>query len=339
MERQNLDEQQALLRAIETQLPPSRSIVDTLVDTLDVSRDSVYRRLRGETMLSFKEASMLAKQFNISLNDIVKQKDDRIVFQRDAFINGIDDLGNMLDQNLDTFTSIRNSSERKLHYLAKDIPFFHIYGFPALTAFRMYVWLKSVYHINKIDERNYSMNDIPESFINTAQKIHQQYQHIPVLEIWNESTPASLLMQIDYFYEAGLFSNKEEALLVCEEFRLMVRYIYKNALNGHRINENGIALHNATYEMYINEVLIMDNHILSEVKGNLRYYLPYGGINYLMTTDRGLCADMKAYIHQQTTKSSLISQVSEKERNRFFIRLGRQIEQLKEKIDRTNPFL
>lgn len=339
MNRQIKNDQDSLLKSVEEQLPPNQSLVDTLMDTLDVSRDSVYRRLRGDTSMTFEEACLLARTFNLSLNDIVQQQDDRIVFQRDRFIRGLDDLGNMLQQNLDTFTIIRNSGERKVHYLAKDIPFFHIYGFPALTAFRMYVWLKSVYHIDKIDNHNYSMSDIPESFITTAQKIHQQYQHIPVLEIWNDATPASLLMQIDYFYEAGLFTNKDEALRVCEEFRLMVRYIYKNALNGHRVNENGVAIPDSTYEMYINEVLIMDNHILSEVKGNLRYYLPYGGINYLMTTDRKLCSDMKDYIHQQTTKSSLISQVSEKERNRFFIRLGRQIEQLKEKIERTNPFL
>ncbi len=339
MNRNNLDEQIALFQAIEAQLPPNRGVVDTLMDALDVSRDSIYRRLRGDTIISFKEAAILAKQFNLSLNDIIKQQDDRIVFQRDNFIKGLDDLEKMLAQNLETFTFIRNSSEKKVHYLAKDIPFFHIYGFPKLTAFRMYVWLKSVYHIDKINDKNYSMADIPESFLNMAKDIHLQYQHIPVMEIWNESTPASFLMQIDYYYEAGLFASKDEALQICEEFRLMVRYIYKNALNGHRITEKGIALHNSTYDMYINEVLIMDNHILSEVKDNLRYYLPYGGINYLMTTNRSFCLDMKAYINQQTMKSSLISQVSEKERNRFFIRLGRQIEQLKEKIERTNPFL
>jgi hypothetical protein len=339
MDHENkLDVQKALFDAISSQLPPNRSLVDTLMDILEVSRDSVYRRLRGDTRIDFDEASKLAMHFSISLNDIMHNKEDRIVFQRDRFIHSVEDLQQMLQNNLDTFTIIEQSSARKVYYLAKDIPFFHIYGFPELASFRMYVWLKSVYYIDKIDGKNFSMSDIPQSLVDLASKIYRKYERIPVVEIWNETTPSSLLMQIDYYYEAGLFSSKEEALNICEQFRLMVRRIYKSALNGYRVLENGTAVPNATFEMYINEILIMDNHILSEVNGNLRYFMPYGGVNYIVTADRSICTDMKSYIDRQLTKSSLISQVSEKERNRFFIRLGRQIEQLREKIEKTNPF-
>jgi hypothetical protein len=338
MNRNFLEVQNALFQAIESQLPPNRSIVETLMDILDVSRDSIYRRLRGDTRIDFAEACLLADHFSLSLNDIMQTKEERIVFQRDRFIHSLDDLQQMLQNNLDTFSIIQQSKEKKLYYLAKDIPFFHIYGFPELASFRMYVWLKSVYHIDKINNRNYSMADIPSAIIDMAAEIHRKYEHIPVVEIWNETTPSSLLMQIEYYYEAGLFTSKDEALKICEQFRLMVRRIYKSALNGHTVLDDGKTLPSATFEMYINEILIMDNHILSEVNGNLRYFLPYGGVNYMVTADRSLCLDMKSYIDRQITKSSLISQVSEKERNRFFIRLGRQIEQLKEKIEKTNPF-
>ncbi|MCC5917165.1 MAG: hypothetical protein JJU02_07540 [Cryomorphaceae bacterium] len=333
-----MNQQNTLIAAISKQLPQNLSLADALGDTLNISKDAAYRRIRGETLISFDEACELSKRFNISLNDVIVEQQDRIVFQRDTFITSLEDLKKLLLQNLETFTNINKATDKKVYYLAKDIPLFHPFGFPKLGAFRMYVWLKSVYHIEKIDDKNYSISDIPKEFIEIAARVNQEYERIPAVEFWNDTTIMGLLMQIEYYYEAGLFTNKSEALEVLEEFRLMIRRIYKNALNGHRTKEDGTPLKNATYEMYINEILIMDNHILSEVKGNLRYYLPYGGVNYLMSTDQKLCSDMKAYIDKQSSKSSLISQVSEKERNRFFIKMGRKIELLKEKVESTNPF-
>jgi len=52
-----------------------------------------------------------------------------------------------------------------------------------------------------------------------------------------------------------------------------------------------------------------------------------------------LTESMSQYLNGQKEKSSLISNISEKERNKFFIRIKTRIDQLKSKIEMTNPFM
>ena len=146
--------------------------------------------------------------------------------------------------------------------------------------------------------------------------------------------------QLEYFHEAGLLSSREEALEICDEFEAMMKLVYKQALSGYKAHPNNSDLRTgATYKMYYHEILLMDNHIYAQVDENHGlYFLPYAGVNYLSTNDPTLTGEMHDYILDQTKKSSLISDVSEKERNKFFIRIKGRIEGLRDKIMRDNPF-
>ena len=51
-------------------LPENQSIVDVLADLLEISSDSVYRRLRNETSLAIEEVSRICEHFNISFDEL-----------------------------------------------------------------------------------------------------------------------------------------------------------------------------------------------------------------------------------------------------------------------------
>jgi hypothetical protein len=61
------------------------SLVNEIADVLDVSNDSAYRRLRGETALSLNEAFLLASHFQIALEEIAPVKSDMVLFGRSTF--------------------------------------------------------------------------------------------------------------------------------------------------------------------------------------------------------------------------------------------------------------
>lgn len=333
--------QQILFEKIRNQLPENLSMIDHITDILSLSKDSGYRRLRGETALSLDEAIGLAAHFNISLTEVAGQVDHTAIFRKAPFIKNLDDYTRYMQQSLRQLQEIHSKKEHVMIYSAKDIPIFYQFAFPRLAAFKIYVWLKSIYNIQTIEDQNYSLDDVPESLLQLAREQWQAFTRINTIEIWNDTTISSLINQICYYYEAGLLRNKEEALELCQEFREMLKIIYKQALSGQKTHANNPEVNSgASCRMYYHEILLMDNHILAEIDSIRKvYFIPYGGLNYLSTTDPSMTDEMYEYLIGQTKKSALISDVSEKDRNRFFIRIGNRIDQLIQKIESTDPFL
>ena len=65
------------------------SLVDTVAELLNISYDSVYRRIRGEKPISLNELKILCEHFHLSLDQVLQFKTDTVVFNAPE-INGSD---------------------------------------------------------------------------------------------------------------------------------------------------------------------------------------------------------------------------------------------------------
>jgi hypothetical protein len=82
-------------------------------------------------------------------------------------------------------------------YAAKDIPVFYQYKYPKVAAFKLNVWLRSVHNLPVGFDQTY-LHEMPENIMALLQKQWEAYNRLEVHEIWNETTPLSLLRQIQY---------------------------------------------------------------------------------------------------------------------------------------------
>ena len=73
--------QSKFLEEVKTKLAPNLSFVDELAELLHISRDSAYRRIRGETVLSLDEIRLLTHKYHISLDDFLSPSKERVSFQ------------------------------------------------------------------------------------------------------------------------------------------------------------------------------------------------------------------------------------------------------------------
>lgn len=326
---------------VQDRVGDNEYLADVLTDLLQCSRDSAYRRIRGNTELSINDTMVIARHFGIPLNHLIGQPAQSVVFEKSAFIRSLDDLRSFLKDSLLQLKSIQNHKNHQLIFQAKDFPYYYSFRSPKLAAFKIFVWLKSIYGLGRLEGFHYDLEMIPKDLIELGQELWEAYTKINCVEIWNDATVHSLIQELEYYYEAGLLHSKEEAIEICEEYQELMKLIYQQAIRGkkaHHRKENEFS--NADYKMYYHEILIMDNHVLAQLDHNKRiYFMPYAGINYLSTKDPLLTENMNDYLRAQIEKSSLISNISEKERNRFFIRIKNRIDQLKSKIETTNPFM
>jgi hypothetical protein len=68
------DVQNAFFERVRERMNSNLSLVNEIAEVLNVSNDSAYRRLRGETALSLNEAFLLASHFQIALEEIAPVK-------------------------------------------------------------------------------------------------------------------------------------------------------------------------------------------------------------------------------------------------------------------------
>ncbi|MDC1211998.1 hypothetical protein N8Z73_00815 [bacterium] len=124
------DLQQSIFSWLQKHGRTKEPLVHELAELFDVSQDSIYRRMRGEKVLSLEELWMLYQEFDFSLEEVVSSSKSRLVFSFQpitqdgfSFIDYLDYINNMLDR-------IANSSEKTLYYLANDVPLFYALNTP-----------------------------------------------------------------------------------------------------------------------------------------------------------------------------------------------------------------
>ena len=65
----NYDLQSSILDEIKSSLHPSISLADELADCLSVSKDSAYRRIRGETLFDISDLEKLKVEIERKWHD------------------------------------------------------------------------------------------------------------------------------------------------------------------------------------------------------------------------------------------------------------------------------
>src|SRR6187549_3138988 len=79
--------QSAFLEEVKRRLPPNLSFVDEIAEILKISRDSAYRRIRGETVLSLDEAKVLCNQYGVSLDVLLGTSSEIVSFRLQVINN------------------------------------------------------------------------------------------------------------------------------------------------------------------------------------------------------------------------------------------------------------
>ncbi|MDW3649031.1 MAG: helix-turn-helix transcriptional regulator [Bacteroidia bacterium] len=332
---EKLDVQKALFQKVKEKLPTHTSLVDEIAERLSISSDGVYRRLRNETPLRLDEAAKLCQEFNISLDEIVQENQNHsIVFQPTGIRNGALQFEEYLHGLLGLFTEIQNKGVKSSLYAAKDIPVFHLYQFPELALFKMFFWRKTIYNDPELNGKQFELNINDESqdrCISLCKQIAEKYALIPSTEIWNEETSYSFVKQIGYYYEAGLFKRKQDAILLCEQVEALFVHLKKEAELGYKfMADNPPESRVKNFWLYYNDLILIDNVIVVDFEDFRQAFLIYNSIDYLSTRNPVFAEEVKIWLENITRKSELISEVAERMRNKFFMKTQRKIEGLKE---------
>ena len=326
-----LELQQKFLDVIKDKVPEHQSFVDELASTLQISTDSAYRRLRGQTNLSFGEIQKLSTSFGISLDALFANSSETVSFNYRCLDSERFNVVQYLQSILGNLQTINRFSTKELIYSAKDIPIFHLFVIPEIAAYKLYFWTRNILRFDDYKDQDFSLDVVPIEIMDLAAKIYDEYSHTPSTEIWSSETVNVTLKQIEFGWQSGLIKSQEQVLSLYDKMHELLDFLYHIASNGYKsgLKDND---HRGDFNMYNNEVTIADNTIFFMMENTKVVHINHSVLNILTTTNPAFCDKTHEMIDHIISNSTPISKVNEKGRSIFFKEMHNKVDLLKANV-------
>jgi hypothetical protein len=312
--------QETFLSEVRSKIPTNYSFAETIADDLNISIDSAYRRIRGDTHLTLDELQMLCIKYKVSIDSFFSSSRQTILFNYRAIDEGDFNFVNYFQSIIENLRVIQKYEASEIIYAAKDLPPFHLFMSPRLTAFKLYFWMSNIFHFSAFESEAFDESLIDPQLIDLGRKIWQGYLKVPSTEIWSEETINVTLRQIDFLYECGKIKTWEEAMSLYEEFRNVLFHIRKQASMGRKMDDQDSSCveGDCSFALYYNEIVISDSTIFFDMGDFQMVHLGHNVMNILSTTDPTFCRHTKSILDNIIKNSTLMSVAAEKTRDKFF---------------------
>lgn len=321
----------AFLEKLKAAVPPNISLANSMAELLNISNDGAYRRLRGETGLTVDEFFTLCKAFKISpdIVDSGESKQGIVNFHYHPLGNEKINFSVYLAGIRRDMEQILKFPDNQIIFTAEDIPIWHYFNYPLLTGFKLFYWTKAILNVEEFQESGFDKNLVDQKLMEDAAAIYRLYLQTNSIEIWSEETVVSVLKQIEYFWETNQFKDKETAIEVLSELKLMLEDIRKSSERTVKFDPKNPGNRNTgNYAMYQCDLMIGNNTIFVKMGENKAVYLSYNTFNSITTIQPAFISEIEGWISVLIKKSILISGSAEKQRSRLFFTIHQKIDRL-----------
>lgn len=322
-----LESQVQFFQALKNAIPSYSSLVDEVAETIDISVDSAYRRIRGEKLLNYHELFLLSQKFNVSIDKIFSNGTSSILFQtnqnnleKNNFLSWMKDVLYQLEM-------VNSFSKKHIYFLLKDMPPWYHYYHKELAAFKFFFWKKSILFSPDVADSTFSLEEhsYPE-FEEITRKILKAYNNVNSTEIWNIEGINTTIRQINLYHEMGIITDPSLTIRLYDCLLEVINHLEKMAEFGKKFPFGGQPSdESANYYFYVNEFVLGDNTFFAELDDNKITYLNYNVIYFMGTSDVAFNKSMFQNLENLIKKSTQISKVGEKERRQFFNKLRRKV--------------
>ena len=319
--------QQLFFQHIKANLPPHLSLVDEVAEVLNISNDSAYRRIRGEKVIGLEDIQKLCSHYKVSLDQFLHLKSEALIFTGRVNYESETVFEDYLESVYKNLSMINSFEKRHLFFLMKDIPPFVHFQVPELSAFKFYFWMRSILHYDSMQKLRFSISDtMYDKYYVLSKNVIEAYNKVPTTEIWNVESINSTIRQIEFFRESGLYKNPGDVKILYEKLEELINHIERQAETGLKFNiGTGPTKQSATYRLFVNEFVTLDNTLLAEMNEVRLTFINHSVLYFVTTRDEQFNNAMFTNLDNLMKKSTLISEVGEKERVRFFNRLRDKI--------------
>lgn len=303
---------EALIEAMKSKIEDGTGLANMLINVLQMRKEAVYRRLRGEVPFTFSEAAIISKELGISLDTIIGSKTTKnamfglnIADTSDA----INAYRQLINYYYESTKAIKALEDTEIGIAANLIPQIFYLKYDNLSKFRIFKWLYQSDKTNSLPP--YSEFDLPDDISELQNEYVKESQYIKkTTYILDNQIINNLIKDIQYFVNIHLI-NREDVELIKKDLMLFLDDLEEYASKGKF--STGMDLH-----IYISNVNFEATYsYISSPLMNIAAYRLYS-INTIMSSDPVVYNYNKDFILSLKKYSTLISESAEIHRVKYF---------------------
>jgi hypothetical protein len=307
--------------------------VEALCTLLNLAKDPVYRRLRGDTFLPPEELKVLALHYGISLDALVTGGSDNVVCNFNAFSRRIKDFSDYLSNFNEEFEQIHRMPNPHLYYASAELSVFTYNLFPELISFKLYIWGRTTWNLESIRNRQFSLDLVTPPIIRLSQELLGHYIRLNSTELWTAQIMDNTLAQIEYHVYSGGFRDPNEAIILIDKLAEWATHMKAMAAAGKKFRVGDKPeLGRGDFNLYYNEMVYTNITAIIKSDVGRMVFSAFCTPNFLKSTDAKLCDYTEDWFGSITAKSSRFSGEAEKLRDWFFREVAQKIERRKQRI-------
>lgn len=284
------------LRQVRARLGPDIHFAEELAETLHISTDSAYRRMRGQTAMTFQEVALLSRKYNLSIDALLGQQLDTVSFQFTPLKASLPGFHEYLRNLQDQLLSLQDIDNSELYCASSDLPLFHYFAYPALTAFKIYFWLRVYCKAPDVCEKHYERQLIPEELVNRARQAYQAYLPLHSKEIIHPSALDTSLQEIHWCLDRQLIRRKGEALELVRQVNLLFKNLKAQIQKGAKPDPDPYQQKGGKLALYVNQFSLGDSIILMKQGDRIISHLNQHMLHIMLTTHETFGANCLHYI-------------------------------------------
>ncbi len=321
--------QETLFEIIKNKIGESKQWVDDIAETLSLSKPAVYKRINGTTALSLGDLAALMKTYNVSFDALIHKDRLSVDF---TFPSNENEIKGFLDflQPINYFvSSLSKLPEVEIWHATNELHLFYYFLDKDLTNFKMFLHAKTLWNLKGYENIKFSLNDFSGS--NIIQKdidtILDHYFATPNIELWNENILNNTLNQIKYFLVSGFFEYPEEAFILCERLRSLLKHLRNMAENGKKIRIDQKNYDECSnYILYHNELSYTNNLMLIVSPFQNYIFTTYNNPNFMISENEQLIEYTKNWFQRIKKMSQPISLDASQSRMLLFNQIEKKID-------------
>lgn len=315
------DIQNNFIERLKLTLPSYQNAAQSIADCLEISLNEAYKKIRNKSALTLQQMVKLADAFKVP---IIYQPEQgaMVTFSYPKIEGEQPGMESYLLDLLRHLKLIHASKEKHLTIVTDDIPLFHLFKYPELSAFKLFFWFESISGQPQKFDRSF----ITESMVQITQELNRIYLEIPSTEIWAKNSIHGSLEQIRYAYEAGYINDKALAEEIVGQLRYCLTDMNMYAMSSKKTID---AAH--TFNWYNCDVLGTIAY-LAEMNGSMACFNRFNTFNFLRTEDPNYCEQTKLWTQSLMRKSVSFSGQGEKHRNKYIYQAFQECDALIQEI-------
>ncbi|MEO6327682.1 MAG: hypothetical protein ABIO55_02065 [Ginsengibacter sp.] len=314
-----------LFKNLQQQLAKNTLPANEVASLLKISKSEAYNKISGKSQLTISQLYVICRKYNMHFEISQMKETDSCKVRYTPFHTGNVSVSNYIILLNKFLTELTTQDVSKLSCTTDDIPFFHLFKYPELAAFKLHFWDN---RISKSGEHNpekiFDIKGINKKDIKNAYKLHNTYLTIPSLEIWTKSHMLITPDQIKYAHESKLLKDAVLGKVLCDQLLAAL-----NDIEGYAIRRSKSKKEDIPFEWYQCDVVGSVTY-LADTPEKQYSFLRFNTFNNFQTDDGQLCKEVEMWLHSLLNNSTGFSGHGSRQRNLYLYNARQVIEGLKE---------